>query len=210
MQDPLRWRAQMAALEGAVCRIEMPQGQAAGSGFLIADDLVMTNFHVAAELDARQASPRACVARFGYRLSADGKEEDGEAVGFSKDWLVESSPVEALDFAVVRLSGGTARPRVPPPRPYAYREGDIYFILQHPLGVEMKLSAGVFERFDPAANRVSYTANTEPGSSGSPVFDIGWVPVALHHAGRTGCNSGVVLDAVGRNGTVPQLWKPSP
>ena len=36
---------------------------------------------------------------------------------------------------------------------------------------------------DDAPTRVRYTTRTEPGSSGSPCFDIDWNLVALHHSG---------------------------
>jgi V8-like Glu-specific endopeptidase len=34
--------------------------------------------------------------------------------------------------------------------------------------------------------RLRYRNNTEPGSSGSPVFTLAWELVALHHAGAPG------------------------
>ena len=34
--------------------------------------------------------------------------------------------------------------------------------------------------------RLRYRNNTEPGSSGSPVFNFDWQLVALHHAGAAG------------------------
>jgi hypothetical protein len=210
MQDPAGWRGRMERLEEAVCRIEMPEGDAAGSGFLIADDLVMTNCHVAAQMTARGAAARDCVARFGYRLSAGGDPNAGEPFKFAADWMADSSPVDALDYAVIRLAGPPGRTQVPAPRPHIFANGDVYFILQHPLGKEIKLSAGVFDRIEPASNRVSYSANTEPGSSGSPVFDIAWSPVALHHAGTTDRNTGVVLKTIGEAGKVPELWTQTP
>ena len=59
------------------------------------------------------------------------------------------------------------------------------------------------------ANRVQYLTDTEPGSSGSPVFDKEWNVVALHHSGgwvsEPGAvdpnrqfyrNEGILIDAV--------------
>lgn len=210
MQDPAGWRGQMERLEEAVCRIEMPEGDAAGSGFLIADDLVMTNCHVAKQMAARGAAAQDCVARFGYRVSAGGDPDAGEPFKFAADWEADSSPIAELDYAVIRLAGRPGRTQVPAPEPYTFANGDVYFILQHPLGREIKLSAGVFDRLDPASNRVTYTANTESGSSGSPVFNIAWRPVALHHAGATDRNTGVVLNTIGEAGKIPELWGRTP
>ena len=56
-------------------------------------------------------------------------------------------------------------------------------IVQHPNGQPLKLaidSEGVIEVTE---NRLRYRTNTEPGSSGSPVFDGRLQLVALHHAG---------------------------
>jgi hypothetical protein len=56
-------------------------------------------------------------------------------------------------------------------------------IIQHPMGglkqvclTDNKVAA-VF------GNLVQYSTDTEPGSSGSPVFDQNWQIVALHHRG---------------------------
>ena len=40
-----------------------------------------------------------------------------------------------------------------------------------------------------AGNRVRYATNTDHGSSGSPVFDIDWKLVALHHLGDPAVSS---------------------
>ena len=49
----------------------------------------------------------------------------------------------------------------------------------------MKLALGMQEALTIAENgtRVRYTLPTEPGSSGSPVFDGDWSLIALHHSG---------------------------
>ena len=60
-------------------------------------------------------------------------------------------------------------------------------IAQHPEGAPLKLALdtnaviGVNAKTNPT--RVRYRTNTEPGSSGSPCFDINWGLVALHHSG---------------------------
>src|SRR5262249_36255187 len=58
-------------------------------------------------------------------------------------------------------------------------------IVQHPRGRPMELALGANALIGPNGNgtRVRYRTNTEPGSSGSPVFDLDWNLVALHHAG---------------------------
>lgn len=58
-------------------------------------------------------------------------------------------------------------------------------IVQHPkaealkLSVETKAIIGLNDN----QTRIKYVVNTEPGSSGSPCFDIEWNLLALHHSG---------------------------
>ena len=56
-------------------------------------------------------------------------------------------------------------------------------IIQHPQGrrKEVVLQDNKIERVKKSV--LLYKADTQPGSSGSPVFNNGWELVALHHAG---------------------------
>lgn len=58
-------------------------------------------------------------------------------------------------------------------------------ILQHPNTEPLKLTvdtAGVL-KINENGTRIRYATNTEPGSSGSPCFNIDWKLIALHHYG---------------------------
>lgn len=74
---------------------------------------------------------------------------------------------------------------------------DFVMIPQHPDGRPLELAFGALLKYNDAANRVRYDTNTEPGSSGSPCFDISLQPFALHHASgpakNLGYNQGVPL-----------------
>lgn len=83
-------------------------------------------------------------------------------------------------------------------------------IAQHPEGRPLKLAidthaidkeAGLW--LMPGGTRVRYATNTEPGSSGSPCFDMQWNLVALHHYGDSlyehpRFNQGVPIWAIGK------------
>lgn len=136
--DLLPFLARLAALEGQVCRIEIPEGQPQGTGFLVGPDLVLTNRHVVAHLLDGGGDPGALRARFDFaRTSAGDLVRQGAVFGLADDWLLGERPhgqadltgdptdVPAdgeLDFALMRLAepagdqprGGQAGPGNPP------------------------------------------------------------------------------------------------
>jgi V8-like Glu-specific endopeptidase len=177
-----------------------------GSGFLIADDVVLTNRHVIEDL--KQANATAPLVRVSAHADDNGVELLGDPYPLEGDeatWLIGSSPVDALDYAVVKLPKGTDRTPVAKPSPYSFQQGDIYFILQHPMGASLKFGGGTFVSLE-GNTRVNYTTNSEPGSSGSPVFTQGWQPVALHRSGSLAYNSGVPLTTIMADATAVGTW----
>lgn len=117
--DMEEWRARSAMIEGQVCRIEF-NGNAAGTGFLVAADAVLTNFHVMQSVIDDRTPPAAVACRFDYRHLVDGSRREGTTVGLAAPgWLVDSSPpskaerenqldrelprADELDYALVRL-----------------------------------------------------------------------------------------------------------
>lgn len=58
-------------------------------------------------------------------------------------------------------------------------------IMQHPFGSTLKLALGTdaIIGLNDNCTRLRYATNTEQGSSGSPVFNINWELIALHHLG---------------------------
>jgi V8-like Glu-specific endopeptidase len=77
-------------------------------------------------------------------------------------------------------------------------------IAQHPDGKPLKLAIDTESVIGVNTNRtrVRYATNTEAGSSGSPVFDLDWNLVALHHLGDPAYdhpatyNQGVPIDKI--------------
>lgn len=107
---------------------------------------------------------------------------------------------EELDYALLQLEGEpgyepigkNAEPGAPargwislPQTEHPFEPDTPLFIVQHPRGAALKLALdtdAVIGLYG-AGRRVRYRTNTEPGSSGSPVFDQNWNLVALHHSG---------------------------
>lgn len=124
----------------------------------------------------------------------------GDAINLAK------APAEnELDFAILSLSaaagdalvGGEAGPgqkavqrgwMAMPEGDPVFEPGDPLIIYQYPGGRELMMAidteAVVETVWD--GKRLRYRNNTENGSSGSPVFDMRWNLVALHHAGGPG------------------------
>ena len=195
------FRTTMAERERAVCRVDYPCETGQGTGFLVARDVVMTNCHVMEPFmgNGRQASEVCC--RFGYQMtSAAAQPEAGVAYDLADNWLVASSPVDQLDYALVRLRQQVpiaADPGLRPPlRPmtHSFEPGESIFILQHPKTAPLKLASGGLVKAED--RRVFYLANTLKGSSGSPCFDGNWRLVALHRSGEDVANVGVPFAAI--------------
>ncbi len=205
------WLQQAVNACRAVCRVETPKQF--GTGFLLADNLVITNYHVMQEVIADPTLAAGVELRFGFARRADGSVDKGTVYKLDSAWLVDSSPNTAagLDYALLRVSGtpGTDMVGTLPrgsllPQLHTFRQGEDLFIVQHPsLGgmetepqkIVLAPNAVAVESAD--HKRVTYAVNTEHGSSGSPCFTSNWELVALHHSrfDKTN-NEGIPFNAI--------------
>jgi len=186
----------------AVCLIQNPKGTAFGTGFLIGPDLLLTNNHVLPS----EGHLDGAAALFDFANGLDGVPTRSRAFAFQKGFY-HSSPPEALDFALVKLTekplpGLSDEDRKQKTglldlfqsgkhRGYlllasdTIRNGHRLNILQHPDGMPLKaVLTRNYVPTDMTATRVHYLADTMGGSSGSPVFTAGWEVVALQHSGE--------------------------
>ncbi len=228
------WLERLALIERRVCRVEL-NGNAAGTGFLVGPDSVLTNWHVVENAKTSDATS-AVTCRFDYLKLTDGGKQEGIVVPLHSDGCVSFSPYSAaeitgspdqplpttdqLDYALLRLSSttGTAlvdgKPRgwikLPTER-ISLATGMPLLIVQHPDGAPMKLAMDTDAIIGLNANgtRLRYTTNTEPGSSGSPCFDMNWDLVAIHHYGdpawqkplfNQGVPANLVRESIVKNG----------
>ncbi|MCP3927820.1 MAG: hypothetical protein GY705_01825 [Bacteroidetes bacterium] len=162
----------------SVCRITTDTSY--GSGFLIASrNFVMTNNHVLPTKEIAKVS----IAEFDY---------DEDTIFYSVTLNPEKLFITSkdLDFSIVACD--------PAPLPdnieaipllrdsNTITRGERVNIIQHPRGRTKEISLHdnkVSYVYDVG---IRYTADTEGGSSGSPVFNNQWDLVALHHAGWSG------------------------
>ena len=188
-QNPLEWRTQMEERERAVCRVEFPSSRAQGTGFLLGPTVAITNYHVMESVITGATQPDAVVLRFDYKTAADGVTvasgpEYRLVAGDRDTWLLDSSGIAELDYALLRVEpaatvGGTAPQRNwLKPKDDATAPGRGLYILQHPKGDPLKYASDRVVEISPT--RIHYATNTNYGSSGSPCFTIEWDLVALH------------------------------
>jgi hypothetical protein len=172
-------------LAPAVCllHVQLPARKTWGTAFRIAGDRLLTNWHV---LHARDTGERAITARAEFEFEEDEHGAFRPSVGIScdvativtnrdDDWAV-ITPTQPLrpHWPVIRLSGG-ADPAV----------GEPAYIVQHP-NRQRKRVGFVRNHISFFDERVlHYLTDTEPGSSGSPIFNAAGQLIGLHHVGGT-------------------------
>lgn len=161
-----------------------------GTGFMVSPRLLLTNNHV---LRTRDAARHTEIEfdfqndRFGRLLPVVTYRLEPE-VFFLAD--------EHLDYTLVAVSALSADGRVELKR-YGWSRlipdlgkvllGDPLNIIQHPRGQPKQIVLRANQLVDlpdaPYDMFAHYITDTEPGSSGSPVYNDQWEVVALHHSG---------------------------
>ncbi|MER2266120.1 trypsin-like peptidase domain-containing protein [Methylobacterium oxalidis] len=170
----------MTANAPAVCllRVQNEIGSFFGTGFRIGKSLVLTNHHV---LFPRGKVAADVHADFGFDVDVQGAAlpvtslpGTAETIEGEKkdDWAVVEVNGMPDDWPVLDLVNA------PVPKP-----GDLAYILQHPNAQQKRLGfvRNMISEVDDGV--VRYLTDTEPGSSGAPVFDEQGRLIALHHAG---------------------------
>ena len=174
----------------AVGRIVTQTGAGVGTGFLISSRLLMTNNHVI------QNDRIASLSRieFDYVRRFDR--------GFGTTQLFRLLPGEFfltsvtrddlnLDYTIVAVEPVNSQGEELAARgsiPLVSSLGDVTVlewanIIQHPGGDPQQVALRDNKVVKSLEHFIHYEADTQPGSSGSPVFNDQWQLVALHHSG---------------------------
>ena len=179
--------------------------QANGTGFLVADGLVMTNHHV---LRTAQEAARSAL-ELDFEANRFGTAKNVQVFRLQPERFFLND--QGLDYALCAVARTSER-GVPLAdygfRPLIGEEGKVAIgeavnIVQHPEGrvkqIVIRNNRLVDLPDDPAMKPFfHYEADTERGSSGSPVFNDQWEIVALHHSGVPKTNArGQLVDADG-------------
>ncbi|MBK8255859.1 MAG: trypsin-like peptidase domain-containing protein [Polyangiaceae bacterium] len=178
LHDVVNWRKRLDAAMRCLCRVDVKLNdetfRAAGTGFLVGPQRILTNAHVAVHL-------KGTTGRARFDLTGESVPID---VDIPQDSILTESAPESLDYAIVQLSQvppakGTQSRGYLTPKDTAPQPGFPLFILQYPGGDGLKVCAGTAGA-STQPNRMVYTTSTLPGSSGSPVFTMAWDLVGLH------------------------------
>jgi V8-like Glu-specific endopeptidase len=172
---PIRLAQQVTTAARSVARLALRFGDdsAHGTGFLIGPRQILTNHHNVV-MGAQKAT--GIVAEFDYEEGFHGKA------------LVRKGRVDSIvsaadnDWAVVTLDAAVDRPVLALGTTYDIGVNDTVVIIQHPKGAFKQFSLEPLAIRHVDAKRIQYVADTQQGSSGSPVFNSRMEVIALHHA----------------------------
>ncbi|MEO3807530.1 serine protease [Sphaerisporangium sp. B11E5] len=176
-----------------------------GTGFLVSPRLLMTNHHVFPRAEAA----RQAFVEFDAQVGIDNTPEPAKRYTLDPDTFFVAC--QDLDFALVLVNPGASGR--PVGETFGWNRlsvqlgklvvGEPVNIVGHPSGrlKEISIRENSLEvRLD---DFLQYRTDTEPGSSGSPVYNDQWEVAALHHGGvpRTD-DQGRILRRDG------QVWQP--
>lgn len=177
-------------------------GEGTGTGFLLKGKdlheslgeewLFLTNTHVISDDPEEQEGlpPALSPNDAGIVTDIPGRPEEGFQVKEILWW----SPRDELDACLIRLNPQPADSRVAypfsnnlPKLEKDDKEGGVIhrvYIIGHPRGRRMAFSMYDNHLTDYDSRYLRYFTPTEPGNSGSPVFNRQWKLIGLHHAGH--------------------------
>jgi endonuclease G len=178
--------AKGARMARSVGRVAFRSGQPQGSGFLFGSGLFVTNNHVIPDIDTAR---RLCV-EFDYELDLVGRPRAVSRFAIDTAVFV-TDPVEGLDFTVVavgaRIDGAIDLAAFGwsgmSDAPDKHMLGEFANIVQHPQGRFKEVVLRENRLVSRSEEALHYLADTEPGSSGSPVYNSEWQVISLHHWG---------------------------
>jgi len=208
-EDSVIWRENQERCELAVCLIEI-NNEATGTGFLVADDVIITCYHVIEPVFTKPQLKASVKFRFDYKVPNAGispARENPYGLREDSDWYLKYSLESWLDYVVlctnenpgaeqILLNSTSIARGYLKLTPRELNEYEPLIILQHPEGAPLKIAAGAVMKTTHSPPRLVYSTTTDKGSSGAPCFAHGWELVALHHYGDPTGNRAVPFSAI--------------
>lgn len=177
---PIGFLAQALRASRAVAYLDVRSAGWSGTGFLVSENLLLTNYHVLPRSELLEDT--AIV--FNYESDENGAPQSHalfQGRGAPYYWANGR-----LDYAILQVAGDPGKDwgwlKCVSDVPQA---GSRVNIIQHPGGQQKQIAmqGNFVEYVDESV--VQYVTATLPGSSGSPVFSDQWHACAVHHAGGT-------------------------
>lgn len=191
----IHWLEEGMQAARSVCKVRTSTGD--GTGFVLAGGYLLTNSHVLPD----KATVENATIIFNYEETSEGgiKPTSVYPLDSSECYF---SPFEAYDYAYVKIKDNPQNPlsqwgALKLETQQKPKAEDALCIVQHPRGRPKAIAFGHQEVLSVWNHHLFYTVDTEPGSSGSPVFNLDWKVIALHHAGLTMEEGGFQINAQG-------------
>lgn len=191
----LAWYQAGLKRAGSVARVEDRSQRPIATGMLIrggdlnpqlGDEIMLLTVAVAfATEEVRANLTFQTIAANEASISLHMQRDGGEPRRYDVKEALWSSSVEELDATLARLSEPVEDVSPLPiakDLPLADGQQRVY-IIGHPLGGELAISLHDNLLLDHEPPKLHYRAATEPGSSGSPVFNDQFQVIGMHHAG---------------------------
>lgn len=159
--------------------------RAFGTGFMVAKNLMLTNWHVFPSADVARDSE----VHFEYELDTGGREMTPVVFKFDTGIFFTS---QALDYSLIGVQPKDVTGKIELSSfGYLFLDNGLgklgekglekLNIIHHPQGKPKQISIRENTFDDVNETKIFYLTDTAPGSSGSPVFNDQWQVVGLHH-----------------------------
>ncbi|MGP1488467.1 MAG: DNA/RNA non-specific endonuclease [Peptoanaerobacter stomatis] len=173
----------------SICRIQIRDDRGSfigsGTGFLVSENVLMTNNHV---IDSMRTALNS-IAEFNYQDDVNFMPCPTCTFRLNPEQFFVTD--EELDFTLVALKDNPSSDKQPKDFGHLHLiaeegkilEGEYVSIIQHPNGGPKAVTIRENKVSSILDDFIHYLTDTEPGSSGSPVFNDQWIVVALYHSG---------------------------
>ncbi len=186
-----------AQIARSVGRVTDKNGTTHGSGVLIGEGLFLTSHHVIKT--ARQA--RQLCLEFDYECDLSGRMRESTRFNLDASFFI-TDPENGLDFTIIGVGDVIDGPEnlisfgISPLSTAGDKHmiGEFTNIVQHPQDRFKEVVLRENRLVNRSDDCLYYVADTEPGSSGSPVYNSEWQMIALHHWGGPWIDGGNTFD----------------
>ena len=190
---PMSWIYRAIEVSKSVCQVVRADGTK-GTGWLVDGGWLLTNQHVIPNADYASTSKII----FDYEEDIHGSNRKTSEFRLESTGALFSSLLN-LDYAYLKVIDN-------PDNPLSQwghlnvdiltepQTGQFVNIIQHPLGQKKQIALTRNDIIAIDEKKIFYRTDTEPGSSGAPVFDVQWNVIALHHAGKTEAEGGLIVN----------------